>query len=112
MKEEIYNRYKNYNKSHCWQYDIRLKNLQQDLIEASLTQEKVANLKCCDFDFSFIPVDHKEQCYNIKKFIEKQEWLSNIPNRPTHRFISQFNGKLAGAIILAVPNNFSNILGK
>lgn len=50
----------------------------------------------------------------VKAFIERHEWLAKLPNRPTHIFTARLkkNGTLAGVIIMAIPNAFSNILGK
>lgn len=35
-----------------------------------------------------------------------------MPHRPTHRFIATYKGHLAGVIVMATPNAFSNLLGK
>ena len=35
-------RLKNYDKEHCWQYDIRLKNLEEDLKKCEELGRKVA----------------------------------------------------------------------
>ena len=35
-----------------------------------------------------------------------------MPTRPTHRFIATYKGYLAGVIVMATPNSFSNLLGK
>ena len=34
-----------------------------------------------------------------------------MPTRPTHRFIATYKGKLAGVVVMATPNAFSNLLG-
>lgn len=34
-----------------------------------------------------------------------------MPKRPTHRFIATYKGHLAGVVIMATPNCFSNLLG-
>lgn len=34
-----------------------------------------------------------------------------MPNRPTHRFIATYKGKLAGVVIMSTPNAFSNLFG-
>lgn len=34
-----------------------------------------------------------------------------MPHRPTHRFIATYKGILAGVVIMATPNAFSNLLG-
>jgi hypothetical protein len=35
-----------------------------------------------------------------------------MPHRPTHRFIASYKGQIAGVIVMATPNTFSNLLGK
>jgi predicted DNA-binding transcriptional regulator AlpA len=101
----------NYNKNHCWQYDIRLNNLKQDLIEVQLTQEEADSLKVTDFNFSYVDKTNQFMCREVKNFIEKHEWLGKMPHRPTHRFIATYNDKLAGVVVMATPNAFSNLLG-
>ena len=171
MKQEVYDRFKDYKKNHCWQYEIRQQNLIKDLQEAELTHEEYNNLRIEDFEFSaidpriekrleysteilkelksvhiFPPEDFKKlspekkkkslaakKFYNsrlkeissrrkevkalkqeVKEFIEKHEWLGKLPIWPTHRFVARLkkNGALAGVIIMATPNAFSNILGE
>lgn len=34
-----------------------------------------------------------------------------MPRRPTHRFIATYQGHLAGVVVMATPNSFSNLLG-
>jgi hypothetical protein len=51
-------------------------------------------------------------CGKVKGFITRHEWLGKMPHRPTHRFIATYKGNLAGVIIMATPNAFSNLLGK
>lgn len=108
----VYERFKEYDKDHCWQYEIRLQNREQDLSESGLTEAEVAGLRCEDFDFEYVPKDDKPQCQEIKRFIERHEWLGNIPLRPTHRFTARYKGQLAGVIIMATPNAFGYYLGK
>ncbi len=49
----IQNRFIQYNKNHCWQYDIRLKNYNIDLKEANLTEDIVKTLTTDDFNFEY-----------------------------------------------------------
>ncbi len=114
MKQEVYDRFKNYKKDHCWQYEIRQQNLEQDLLDADLTIKEYDNLRTDDFDFLYIDKENKAECEEIKQFIERHEWLGKLPARPTHRFIARLkkNGIIAGAIVMATPNSFSHILGK
>lgn len=114
MKQEVYERFKDYNKNHCWQYEIRQQNLTKDLEEANLTEEEYSSLHIEDFEFSYVDKEDKEQCLEIKQFIEKHEWLGKLPIWATHRFTARLkkNSMLAGVIVMATPNAFSNILGK
>lgn len=101
-----------YNQSHCWQYNIRLKNLEEDLKAIDLSQEDINKLRVSDFEFKYIPKENKKTCLEIKQFIQRHEWLGKMPARPTHRFIATYKGHLAGVIVMATPNCFSNLLGK
>ena len=114
MKEEVYDRFKDYDKDHCWQYEIRQQNLTKDLKEASLTADQHKALRTNDFEFSYVEKGDKEQCAQIKQFIERHEWLGKLPIWLTHRFTARLkkNGALAGVIVMATPNQFSNVLGK
>jgi hypothetical protein len=108
--DELKNRWDNYSKSHCWQYDIRLNNLEQDLKEANLTKEQAGNLRVSDFTFKEI-VDKKER-QNLKKFIERHEWLGNLSQYTTHWFAAFYGDILAGVILFNMPNAFSKMLGE
>ena len=114
MKQEVYDRFKNYKKDHCWQYEIRQQNLTKDLEAASLTQAGYTNLRIEDFEFSYVDKEDKKSCDEIKQFIERHEWLGKLPARPTQRFTARLKktGQIAGAIVMATPNAFSHILGK
>ena len=39
------NNFEIYTKNHCWQYDIRLSNREQDLTNSGLTEEDVQDLR-------------------------------------------------------------------
>jgi len=114
MKQEVYDRFKDYKKNHCWQYEIRQQNLRKDLKEAELTKEEYNSLRIEDFEFSYVDKTNKEQCDEIKQFIERHEWLGKLPIWLTHRFTARHkkSDALAGVIIMATPNSFSNILGE
>ena len=107
-------RFKNYSKNHCWQYEIRLQNLEDDLKAIGLSKDEMEKLSIDDFHFSYVDKEDKRQCEEIKNFIKKHEWLGNIPNRPTNRFTARLkqNSALAGVVIMATPNAFSHLLGK
>jgi hypothetical protein len=100
-----------YDEDYCWQFNIRKKRLFLDMQEDGITESQRSNMRVCDFVFEFVDKSDKTKCKEIVKFIEKHEWLGKMPNRPTHRFTARFNDKLAGVVIMTVPNTFSKILG-
>lgn len=100
---------RDYNKDHCWQYDIRLNNLEEDLILAGLTADDVSNLNVTDF---VLQHEDKEICYEeVKSFIERHEWLGRMSLYPTNIFTARYNGILAGVVIMDMPSVFSKMLG-
>lgn len=101
-----------YSLSHCYQYEIRLQNQEKDLNESQLTKEEANSLTIDDFEFKYVPREDLSNCQDIKRFIERHEWLGSMPHRPTHRFIATYKGRIAGAIVMSTPNAFSNLLGK
>jgi hypothetical protein len=115
MDVSISERYKTYDKEHCWQYDIRLKNRKKDLEESSLTEDDIKDLRVSDFKFeAIIPSDaeYLKKCKAVKEFIERHEWMGTMPTRPTHRFTMSYKGILAGVVVMATPNAFStNLMG-
>ena len=106
----IQERLDTYNKEQCWQYDIRVRNLETDLIECGLTEEYTKSLRVSDFEFKNI-TDKKEQ-QKLKQFIEKHEWLGNLSQYTTHWFGCYHKGILSGVILFNLPNAFSKILGE
>jgi len=110
----VHDRFKDFGKQHCWQYEVRLQNLAVDLEEASLTEEAAGQLRTSDFDFAYVDKTDKDQCTEIRRFIERHEWLGKLPNRPTERFTARLRGSqtLAGVVVMATPNAFSHMLGK
>ena len=114
MDEKIFDpitRFENYNKEHCWQYDIRLNNLEQDLIISGLSKEEAQTIKISDFNFEHVMSADKNKCAEIKQFIVRHEWLAKMPMSITHRFTARWKGVLVGVIVMATPNAFSNLLG-
>jgi hypothetical protein len=101
-----------YSKNHCWQYDIRLNNREQDLLDAGLTEEEAATIKVGDLSFRYVDKTETAMCKRIVQFIRRHEWLGTMPLHPTHRFVAEYKGQLAGVIILSTPNAFSKLLGE
>jgi len=114
MKAEVFNRFKDYDKDHCWQYQIRVDNREKDLEQAEITEEEAQALRTSDFEFSYVDKLDKQQCTEVREFIHEHEWLGKMPNRPTHRFVARLkkNNVMAGVIVMATPNAFSHVLGK
>ena len=109
----IIDRLNNYNESQCWQYSIRVKNLDGDLIESNLTKEYTDKLRVSDF--IFCNITDKDEQKKLKLFIEKHEWLGNLSQYTTHWFACYHKhgdkNIIAGVILFNVPNAFSKILG-
>lgn len=106
----IQERFKNYDKDHCWQYDIRLQNRQSDLEENGLSEKDVQNLKVTDFTFG-IAIDRKEQLL-VRNFIEKHEWLGKACGFSQYYFTAKYKGILAGVVVMGTPNAFNLLLGE
>lgn len=105
----IEERFNNYKEHHCWQYDIRVNNLQEDILSHGLTEDIVNNLKISDFTFQ---QEEKSLIFSeVKKFIERHEWLGKLSLYPTHFFTARYKGILAGVVIMDMPNAFSKLLG-
>lgn len=109
---DIVERFKNYEETHCWQYQIRKSNKEIDLIDSNLTEDDVKDIKVTDFTFEFVPKTDKTTVNLIKDFITRHEWLGKISNYPTHFFVAKFKGILAGVVIMDMPNAFSKLLGE
>ena len=109
-------RFKEYQEESCWQYHIREVNLDADILDVcnktNSTIEEIKNLRVSDFTFEYIDKEQTIVCQEIKKFIERHEWLGKLPNRPTHRFAAYYKGYLAAVVIMAMPNAISFPLGK
>lgn len=102
-------RYKSYADGQCWQYTIRQKNLDSDLLEANLSLEEASRLRV--HDFTFREVTDKSERAEMIEFIKKHEWLGTITQYTTHWFGAYYKGKLAGVILMSMPNAFSKMLG-
>lgn len=108
-----------YSQAHCYQYQRRLENLEEDLNEAGLTLSEAQALKVTDFAFDGFDTEgnslkKKEVApilAEIKAFVERHEWLGTMPLHPTHYFTSRYHGILTGVIIYDMPVTFSKLLG-
>ena len=99
-------RFKDYDQEHCWQKEMRIQNLEEDLAAIGMEPEQAAVLRTSDFVFRYVDDDPSKQ--EIKAFIQRHEWLGKIPQRPSHWFgaylIDSFGDEhLAGTIIMGNP---------
>lgn len=99
-----------YDKDHCWQHDIRLNNLEEDLRLCNFTQDDVKDLKVSDFLFK--PITDKSERKSAIEFIKRHEWLGNLSQYTTHWFGAYHKHMLAGVILMNMPNAFSKLLGE
>lgn len=104
------NEFRNYDQPHCWQYDIRLRNREQDLADAGLTEDYVQELSTSDFHFTI--VEDADERRRLKEFIERHEWLGNLSQYTTHWFAAYHHDILAGVLLFNLPNAFSKMLGE
>ena len=103
-------RFESYKEDVCWQYNIRQKNLKEDLSIADLTPDDIINLRCGDFTFQN---EEKKLIFKeVKEFIERHEWLGKLSLYPTHFFTARYKGILGGVVIMDMPNAFSKMLGE
>jgi hypothetical protein len=103
-------RFETYNENFCWQYNIRVNNIEEDLIIAGLTKEETLILRISDFTFQ--QEDKKHIFKEVKDFIERHEWLGRLSLYPTHFFTARYKGILAGVVIMDMPSAFSKLLGE
>jgi hypothetical protein len=99
-----------YGFDHCWQHQIRLQNLANDIEEAQLTDKEIESLTVKDFEFA--PLITRYERINATRFIQKHEWLGNLSQYTTHWFGAYYKNILAGVILLNMPNSFSKMLGE
>ena len=79
MKTQVYDRFKDFDKSHCWQYEVRLQNLEEDLEELGITKEQVSQLRIEDFDFSYVDKTDEEQCQEINSLFSVMSGWESSP---------------------------------
>lgn len=103
-------RLKEYTEGCCFQFDIRVRNREEDLFYSGLTEEYVQSLTVSDFNYHVSKTeDEKKAC---KEFISRHEWLGTVAPYTTHYFYAEYKGIMSGVILMSVPNAFSKILGE
>jgi len=110
----IQERHNNYDKNHCWQYDIRLNNLEKDLEKANMTLEESKLLRVSDFIFENVDMKDTKTKQELTQFIKENEWLGNLTQYNTAFFQCRLksNNILAGVLVFSMPNAFSKLLGE
>lgn len=92
-----------YDKSHCYQYEMRIELAESDKFYSGLTENEIKSLTCDDFVFRNISSDYdKKRCV---KFIERHEWLGTIAPFTTHWFIAEYKDLVGGVILFSEPYN-------
>lgn len=99
-----------YNKEHCWQYEMRLQNLDEDLQQAGITLQQAQLLTVNDFTFT--PLTTEQEHKDATEFIKRHEWLGTTSLYTTHWFGAYHNNQLAGVLLFSMPNAFSKLLGE
>lgn len=107
---DIVERRNNYDKDHCWQYDMRLSTYEDDLRGLEDAGVDISDIKISDFTFK--PITLPEEKEAAKAFILRYEWLGTITQYTTHWFGAYYGDILAGVITFSIPNAFSKLLGE
>lgn len=87
---------------------MKLNTLEEDMEELDLSQDFIDSLRVSDFDFA---LSSTEEYGEIREFIERYEWLGNMPPYPTHFFTARYKGELGAVLVYTMPNAFSKLLG-
>jgi hypothetical protein len=73
---DLINRMEEYTQEHCWQYDIRINNLQKDMELSGLPTTEIEKVRVSDIQIKNIT--DKSVHKDMIAFIQKHEWLGNI----------------------------------
>lgn len=99
-----------YDKDWCYQYQMRVNTLQEDMALHGWTEEDIKSMSLNDFKFSYVETTYDK--LEATEFIKRYEWLGTIGSFPTHWFVATYKGILGGVIIMSMPNAFSKLLGE
>lgn len=108
-----------YSLPHCYQYAKRIENLEEDVRNCGLPLNELKSLRVNDFVFSAYAKDQssdsKEYSFvlqEVRKLIQRSEWLGKMSLYPSHIFTAEYKDILAGVIVMDMPTNFSKLLGE
>lgn len=88
----------------CHQYLKKIEWFEEDIDNLSFD---ISSLKASDFDLNQEPYTPE-----IRKFIEKYEWLGSVGRSPSYCFTARYREHLAGVVLITEPIGRSNLLGK
>ncbi len=75
-KADPFERFKDLEAEHCWQYEVRLRNMQEDLQEIGKDLAWAESLRTTDFDFVAVAEPAKlmlPHCYTEKVYKKKHK---------------------------------------
>ena len=93
---------KSWMNQYSHQYRRRLETVNEDIQDG-----KRFDLSPKDFDINI-----ELMSLEIRKFIERYEWLGTVGWSPKWCFTARYNGDLAGVVLISEPTMPSNLLGK
>lgn len=96
----------------CWQYQVKVRNLESDLKRIGMTKQEYETIRIGDLEFKYVDKTDTVVCREVKKFVERHEWLGKMPLRPTQRFIATYKGQIAAVIVMATPYGFTTKFGR
>lgn len=108
MQDIQLDRMTTYDKDHCWQYDIRLNNIKDDL---RLLPDEVDYRELSVKDFTFRNLDCVCDKKDAAAFIRRHEWLGDIALNTTHYFGAYYNDILSGVVTMGNPVAYSKMIG-
>lgn len=108
LTDNILDRMRTYDSDHCWQYEMRLNNLEDDL-KLLPKDFDYKNLKISDFNFKVLVEEQDKK--KASEFIKKNEWLGKLGMHTSHYFGAFYGDIMCGVVTMGVPNSFSNVLG-
>ncbi len=98
-----------YDEKYCWQYNIRLNNLSDDL---KLLPDSVNYHDLKVKDFIFKPIINEDDKRSAISFVRRHEWLGDIALNTTHYFGAYYKDILSGVVTMGNPVAYSKILGE
>lgn len=107
---DLLKKIENYNKNHCYQYEVKLQTLQEDKEKYGWDDDFIANISINDFTYKL--ADTEEERKKCRDFIRKYEWIGEVSQFNTHYFTAYYGDKLGCVLIFSQPNAFSNLMGE